>query len=143
MSGNKTVPTDVDPRAFIETVEHKGRREDAYLLLDLFGRVTGYEPQMWGPSIVGYGRYHYKYDSGREGEFLLTGFSPRKSAMTIYIMPGFKKYTSQLERLGKHRHSVSCLYLTSLKGRDLAALEEMIADSVSRMKAMSVAHWPK
>ncbi len=143
MSSNKTAPTDVDPRAFIEAVAHPGRREDALLLLELFGRVTGYEPQMWGPSIVGYGRYHYKYDSGREGDFLLTGFSPRKAAMTVYIMPGFKKYGPRLERLGKHKHSVSCLYLGSLKGRDLGALEEMIADSVERMKAMSVAFWPK
>lgn len=143
MSANKTVPTDVDPREFIASVEHKGRRDDALTLLDLFSRVTGYQPQMWGPSIVGFGRYHYKYESGREGEFLLTGFSPRKAAMTIYIMPGFKKYASQLERIGKHKHSVSCLYITSLKGRDLSALEEMIADSVERMKAMSVQHWPK
>ncbi|MEX0343782.1 MAG: DUF1801 domain-containing protein [Rhizobiaceae bacterium] len=143
MSDNKTVPTDVDPRAFVEAVEHKGRREDALLLLDLFGRVTGYEPQMWGPSIVGFGRYHYRYATGREGEFLLTGFSPRKAAMTVYIMPGFKKYASQLKRLGKHKHSVSCLYLGRLGGLDLGALEEMIADSVERMKAMSVEHWPK
>lgn len=143
MSENKTIPTDVDPRAFIEAVEHNGRREDALLLLDLFGRVTGYEPQMWGPSIVGYGRYHYRYASGREGEFLLTGFSPRKAAMTVYVVPGFKKYTSQLKKLGKHRHSVSCLYLGRLSGLDLGALEEMIADSVERMKAMSVEHWPK
>ncbi len=143
MSDNKTVPTGADPAAFVQAVEHKGQREDALTLLELFGRVTGYEPQMWGGSIVGYGRYHYKYDSGREGDFLLTGFSPRKAAMTIYIMPGFKQYGAQLERLGKHRHSVSCLYLTRLKDRDLGALEEMIADSVERMKAMSVAHWPK
>lgn len=143
MSDNKTVPTDVDPRVFVEAVEHQRRREDALLLLDLFSRVTGYEPQMWGESIIGYGRYHYKYASGREGEFLLTGFSPRKAAMTIYIMPGFKKYAPQLERLGKHKHSVSCLYLTSLANRDLGALEEMIVDSVERMKAMSVQHWPK
>ncbi len=143
MSENKTVPTDVDPRAFVEAVEHNGRREDALLLLDLFGRVTGYEPQMWGPSIVGYGRYHYRYATGREGEFLLTGFSPRKAAMTVYIMPGFKKYASQLKRLGKHKHSVSCLYLGRIGGLDLGALEEMIVDSVERMKAMSVAHWPK
>lgn len=136
MSGNKTVPTDADPRAFVESIEHKGRREDALALLDLFRRVTGYEPQMWGPSIVGYGRYHYKYESGREGDFLLTGFSPRKAAMTIYIMPGFKKYGEQLERLGKHRHSVSCLYISRLSGIDTGVLEEIVSDSVARMKAM-------
>lgn len=143
MSSNKTVPTDADPVAFVQAVEQTRRREDGLALLELFSRATGYEPQMWGPSIVGYGRYHYKYASGREGEFLLTGFSPRKAAMTIYVMPGFKKYGAQLERLGKHKHSVSCLYLTSLASRDLGALEEMIVDSVERMKAMSVAHWPK
>ncbi|MEZ5811979.1 MAG: DUF1801 domain-containing protein [Rhizobiaceae bacterium] len=142
MAGNKTVPTGADPAAFVEAIDNERRREEARTLLGLFSRVTGYEPQMWGLSIVGYGRYHYKYESGREGESFLTGFSPRKSAMTVYIMPGFKRYGVQLERLGRHRHSVSCLYLTRLEGRDLGALEEMIADSVERMKAM-YAHWPK
>ena len=83
-------------------------------------------------------RSHYKYDSGREGDFLMTGFSPRKAAMSVYIMPGFNLYEEQLARLGKHKHSVSCLYLSRLDKLDLTALEEMVVDSVRRMKEISV-----
>ena len=85
---NKTVATQVDPADFVSNVEPEKKREDAAELLSFFNRVTGLKPKMWGPSIIGYGRYHYKYDSGREGEFMLTGFSPRKQNLTVYIMPG-------------------------------------------------------
>ena len=91
---------------------------------------------MWGESLIGYGFYHYKYESGHEGDYFLTGFSPRKSATSIYIMPGFKQYTDQLARLGPHKHSVSCLYITKLARIDLAVLEGIVTDSVKRMKAM-------
>lgn len=90
-SQNKTAPTAVDPRDFVAAVEHPTRRADAEILLDFFGRVTGLKPKMWGPSIIGYGSYHYKYDSGREGDMIMTGFSPRKANLVMYILPGYAK----------------------------------------------------
>jgi len=100
------------------------------------GRATGFDPRIWGDSMVGYGQYRYKYKSGHGGEHFLTGFSPRKSAMSIYVMPGFKQYEKQLALLGKHKHSVSCLYVTRLANIDLGVLENIVADSVSRMKKL-------
>ena len=135
---NKTQRTTASVEDFIAAVEHKGRREDSPILLELMKRATGFKPAMWGDSIIGFGEYHYKYDSGRQGDFLMTGFSPRKAAMTVYIMPGFNLYEEQLARLGKHKHSVSCLYLSRLDKLDLTALEEMVVDSVRRMKEISV-----
>ena len=136
MAENKTKPTDADVLAFIANIKNKRRRDDAYVLYDSMGRVTGLEPRMWGDSIVGYGQYHYKYASGREGDHLLTGFSPRKAAMTIYIMPGFKPYGDLMAKLGKHKHSVSCLYITRLDAIDIDVLEQLIAASVDRMKSI-------
>jgi hypothetical protein len=134
MAENKTQPSDADVGAYLARVEPDRRREDSQALLRLMKRVVRLEPVLWGESIVGFGRYHYRYESGHEGEFFLTGFAPRKAAMTVYIMPGFKQYEDQLARLGKHRRSVSCLYLNRLAGIDLKALEEIIRDSVRRMK---------
>lgn len=131
----KTAPTAVDPLTFIEAVSKPRRREDAKTLLQLFGRVTGLEPQMWGPSIIGYGRYRYRYDSGREGEFLLTGFSPRSANLVIYIMPGYRDLSEELLALGKHRTGKSCLYINKLADIDLDVLANMIRDGVSYMKS--------
>ncbi len=138
---NKTVPTGASVTEFLNAVDHAGRREDASVLLDMMRRVTGAEPRMWGQSIIGFGNYRYKYESGREGVFLLTGFSPRKARMTIYIMPGFKAYSEYLSRLGRHKHSVSCLYVGRLAALDLEVLEEMVADSVRRMKEIYPDWW--
>ena len=126
MSQNKTVATDIDPREFILQVEHPTRRADALVLLDLFSEQTGYVPKMWGPSIIGFGRYHYVYDSGREGDFLATGFSPRKANLSIYIMPGYQDYSEILSRLGKHKLGKSCLYVNKLADIDLDVLRELI-----------------
>lgn len=136
MSENKTKPSKADVMAFLNAVEQPRRREDGLVLHEMMGRITGMEPVLWGPSLVGYGEYYYKTGAGREGLWPLTGFSPRKAAMTIYIMPGFKQYTDHLARLGKHKHSVSCLYITRLENVDLAVLEEIIASSVERMKTL-------
>lgn len=136
MAENKTQPTDADVHAFIAGIEPERRREESLVLLDLIGRVTRFEPRMWGKSIVGYGQYHYRYDSGREGDSLLTGFSPREAAMTIYIMPGFDRYRNLLTKLGNHKISVSCLYVTRLDAVNLDILEEVVGDSVERMKAI-------
>ncbi|MBO6901762.1 MAG: DUF1801 domain-containing protein [Rhizobiaceae bacterium] len=135
MAGNKTLPNDADVGEFLNSVEPERRRHDALQLLELMNAATGLKPRMWGSAIVGYGRYGYRYESGRTGEMCLTGFSPRKSALTVYVMPGFKPYADQLARLGKHKHSVSCLYLGSLASIDCAVLTEIVADSVERMKS--------
>ena len=132
MSENKTKPTQMSPTAFIEAVEHAGKREDAKVLDAMFRRVTGDEPRMWGPTMIGYGTYHYKYDSGREGDFLRTGFSPRKAKHSVYLMGGYcddvtsKKNEEILSRLGKYSQGKSCLYINKLADVDLAVLEELL-----------------
>lgn len=135
MATNSTRPTPVDPGDFIASVEHPTRRADAETLLELMGRVTGCPARMWGPSIIGFGRYHYRYDSGREGDHLITGFSPRKASLVVYILPGYDDISEQLSRLGKHRIGKSCLYINKLADIDIAVLEEIVADSVVRMRA--------
>lgn len=119
---------------FLEGIEHQRRREDALTLLPLFESVTGWKATMWGDSIVGFGEYHYHYKSGREGDWPVTGFSPRKQATTIYIMPGFTDYQEQLKRLGKHKHSSSCLYINKLADVDVEVLMELVADAMGVMK---------
>ena len=119
MSQNNTTATAADPRAFVESIEHPTRRADGLVLLDLFAEVSGFQPVMWGGSIVGYGRYHYRYKTGREGDFLATGFSPRKANLSIYIMPGYQDYAEITGRLGKHKLGKSCLYVNKLADIDL------------------------
>ena len=123
---NKTVPTELDPADFVAAVEHDGRRADAEVLLDLMERVTGCPPKMWGPSIVGYDQYHYVYESGREGDFMKVGFSPRKANMVLYLLPGYDDAGEMLDRLGKHKIGKSCLYVNKLADVDLDVLEELI-----------------
>ncbi len=132
---NKTKATSVSPESFIETVEHDVRRADAKVLLDLFADVTQLVPRMWGPSIIGYGRYHYKYESGREGEFMMTGFSPRKANQVIYIMPGYTDHSAVLDRIGKYKIGKSCLYINKLADIDLDVLRELITAGVEDMKS--------
>lgn len=131
---NKTQPTKASVKKFIESVEHAGRREDAFELLDLMKEASEYEPVMWGDSLIGFGQYHYKYESGREGEFFLTGFSPRKANMVIYIMPGFDIYKDDLAKLGKHKLGSSCLYVGRLANLDLKTLKKLVKSSVHEMK---------
>lgn len=122
----KTKETEIDPKDYVASVEHNTRRADAEVLLDLFAKVTGKRPKMWGPSLIGYGKYHYKYDSGHEGDMLATGFSPRKSNLVLYIMPGYEDLTDELSRLGKHKMGKSCLYVNKLADVDMDVLEEII-----------------
>ena len=131
---NKTVPTSVDVVDFLNAVEHDTRREDAFVLLDLLKELTGEEPVMWGPSIVGYGTYHYKYPTGREGDMPLAGFSPRKAAITVYIMAGFSRYEELMAKLGKYKTGKSCLYIKKLADVDIEVLKELIVESVEWMK---------
>ncbi len=129
-SGNKTVATLASVEDFIFSVEPARRAVEAQELDQLFRRVTGFQPHMWGKSIVGYGGYHYTYASGREGDFLATGFSPRKARHSIYIMPGYQDYSEILARLGKHKAGKSCLYVNKLADIDLDVLAELIAQGV-------------
>ncbi len=126
-----TIPMpDSDVGAFIQAVPDERRRADARVVLDLLRRTTGYPPVMWGPSIVGFGSYHYRYASGREGDFLIVGFSPRKAATTVYLYGGFEDRTDVLARLGPHSIGKGCLYLKRVTDIDLAVLEELIMSSV-------------
>lgn len=134
MSENKTRPTDASVEAFLDAVDDDGKRSDARVLVDMMAEVTGARGVMWGSSIVGFGSYHYRYASGREGDFLEVGFSPRKRALTIYVMPGFSDYDDLLERLGKHTTGKSCLYVKRLSDIDLGALRELLTRSVAYLR---------
>ncbi|MEX0318792.1 MAG: DUF1801 domain-containing protein [Ruegeria sp.] len=138
MSNNKTVPTGADVGAFIDSVESASKAADARQLDALFRKVTGFQPLMWGPSIIGYGQYHYRYKSGREGDFLATGFSPRKSAHSIYIMPGYADFDDILARLGKHKIGKSCLYVNKLADIDMDVLADLIRAGLKDLNT----YWP-
>jgi hypothetical protein len=133
---NKTKITAESPTEFIAAIEHKVRRSDAELLLPWMHDLTGLEPRMWGPSIIGYGRYHYKYASGREGDAPLTGFSPRKAALSFYIMPGYQfgKMPEKLARLGKHKLGKSCLYINRLADVDMQVLGSIVIAGLVYMR---------
>ncbi len=134
---NKTLVTGVDVAAFIAAVEHDTRRADAEALVAIFTRLTGEPAKMWGPSIIGFGSYHYKYDSGHEGDSCRTGFSPRKANMVLYLKGEYDTANGQamLARLGKHKTGKGCLYIGKLSDIDMDVLEEMIRDTVAHMDA--------
>ena len=135
MATNKTLPTDMTVEDYIATVQPVKRAAEADILNCLFCDVTGFQPVMWGASIIGYGRYHYRYASGREGDMALTGFSPRKQALTLYIMDGFEHYEELLAKLGKYTTGASCLYIKRLEEIDIKVLRELVAQSYAHMKA--------
>ncbi|WP_299946858.1 DUF1801 domain-containing protein [uncultured Ruegeria sp.] len=137
-SENKTQPTGHSVGAFLAAVQPTRKAEEAQVLDGLFREVTGFAPVMWGPSIIGYGKYHYRYASGREGDFLATGFSPRKTAHSIYIMPGYGDFQDILPRLGKHKLGKSCLYVNKLPDIDLDVLSELIKAGLERLDSL----WP-
>ena len=133
MAAPKTVPTNASVEGYLNSIANEAKRQDSFALLDLMKEVTGEEAVMWGPSIVGFGSYHYTYASGREGDWMVTGFAPRKQALTLYIMSGFDRYENLLARLGKHSTGKSCLYIKRLSDVDLDVLRELIAESVALM----------
>ena len=126
MAEMKTRLTGASVRDFIDGVKNKKRREDADVVLKLMRRITRKQPRMWGPSIIGFDEYHYKYESGREGEICMIGFSPRAQALTLYLMSGFREYGPLLKKLGKHKKSKACLYINRLEDVNLEVLEEII-----------------
>jgi hypothetical protein len=133
MAENITQPTDRDVIEFLNNVEHITRREDGFALLQMMEEITGEAAVLWG-SIVGFGSYHYKYESGREGDMPLIAFSPRKQSMTVYIMPGFDDYDEMLSKLGKHKIGKACLYINKLADVDETVLRQMIKKSFDHMK---------
>ena len=134
MAEPKTKRTHRSVRQFLKTVEHPGRRKDCEAVIEMMREVTGEEPAMWGDSIVGFGQYHYKYASGREGDWPLTGVSPRKRNLTLYIMAGFDRYDALMSKLGKHTTGSSCLYINKLEDVDPAVLRKLVAESVAHMR---------
>lgn len=136
MAELKTKKNDASVEGFLAGVDNQRRREDSFVVLEMMKRLTGEEPKMWGSSIVGFGSYHYRYASGREGDWPRIGFSPRKQSLTIYVMPGFSNYDDLLSRLGKHRTGKSCLYVNKLADVDMDVLEQLVRSSLDAMREM-------
>jgi hypothetical protein len=135
MAEIKTKPTEMTAAAFIDAVENPARREDARAVCAMMERITGQPPVMWGPSIIGFGSYHYEYDSGHEGTMCRLGFSPRKAQLVLYVMTADPRQPELLARLGKHKTGKSCLYINKLADVDMAVLEEMTRGALAWMNA--------
>lgn len=133
MSDNITRPTSRSVQEFIAAVVNETRRNDSYILLELLQKITGHPPILWGNSLIGFGSYHYKYDSGREGDMLIAGFSPRKQNLAIYNT-GHQNHPELMEKLGKHKTGKSCLYVNKLSDVDMDVLTELIKTGYNRMK---------
>jgi hypothetical protein len=131
----KTVPSSRDVEEFLDGVADERRRAECRAVMAMMRDVTGEEPRLWGPSIIGFGRYHYRYESGREGEWFLTGVAPRKGALTVYVMAGFDRYEELMARLGKHTTGKSCLYIKRLDDIDTDVLRELVDRSVRHTAA--------
>ncbi|MCI0440394.1 MAG: DUF1801 domain-containing protein [Chloroflexi bacterium] len=137
MAELKTKPNEQSVEDFLNSVADDKKRRDSFALLELMKEVTKAEAKMWGPSIVGFGSYHYRYASGREGDWFLTGFSPRKQNLTLYIMAGFDQYDGLLKSLGKYKTGKACLYVNKLDDVDIPTLKKLIALSVEHMMKIS------
>ena len=131
MAENKTQPTKVSVASFIDALPDPAKRADAKALVKLIQSISGEEPKMWGPSIIGFGSYHYVYESGREGDMPLAGFSPRKTATVVYLNTGFGDYDALLAQLGKHTTGKGCLYIKRLSDVDRKVLETLVVKSVA------------
>ena len=135
MSELQTQVNDASVKDFLHAISEETKRQDSFILLDIFTRITGEKSKMWGPSIVGFGQYHYKSErSTQEGDWPLIAFSPRKQNLTLYIMPGFANYQDLLNNLGKHKTSKGCLYINKLADVDQIVLEKLVANAYAEMK---------
>lgn len=132
----KTKENDESVIEFIESVDSPKKREDAYKLLDIFTETSGYEAKMWGPSIIGFGSYHYKYESGHEGDAPLVGFSPRKAKISLYFAIGDTKRDEILKKFGKHTSGKACVYISKVADIDVEVLRELIKESITFLKKM-------
>ena len=133
MAELKTKKNKASVEKFLAAIEPAQKQVDSRTIVDLMTRITGEEPAMWGPSIVGCGSYHYKYDSGREGDWMKIGFAPRKQSLTLYIMSGFKRFDELMAKLGKHSTGKSCLYIKKLEDVDMGVLEDLMRESVAHV----------
>ena len=134
MAELKTKPTQASVKEFLNQIPDKERRDDCTAVAKIMEEITGDKPKMWGPSIVGFGTYHYKYASGREGDWPITGFSPRKKDLTLYIMMGFENHPELMKQLGKHTTGKSCLYIKRLSDIDVPTLKKLIKSSVKQLQ---------
>jgi hypothetical protein len=134
MAEQKTKPTEITVESFLDKVADEQAREDSLTLVKLMKKVTGSKPKMWGPAIIGFGQYHYKYESGHEGDICLTGFSPRKGNISLYVLSGFKGQDDLLKKLGKHKAGKGCLYVKKLEDVDMKVLENIVTQSVDFLK---------
>lgn len=134
MAELKTKKNTLSVEKFLNSVQDENRRSDCFAVLEIMKKITGDKPSMWGTGIVGFGSYHYKYESGREGDCLLTGFSPRKQNLTLYIMAGFKKYPELMKKLGNYKTGSSCLYIKKLSDIDINVLKLLIKESIVYLK---------
>jgi len=138
MAEIKTKATTISVKKFIESVEDEQKRKDSFQLVKMMEKITGEKPKMWGPSIIGFGKYEYRYESGHGGEMCVVGFSPRKAALSIYILMGFEKTPELMKKLGKYKIGKACLYVKKLSDIDLKILEELIKMSYKEIKKYKV-----
>ncbi len=136
----KTKQTDQSVEQFLNSVQDVKRRQDCFTILEMMKKVTGFEPKMWGTSMIGFGNYHYKYASGHEGDMFLAGFSPRKQELTLYIGGGLQRYEVVMKNLGKYRAGKGCLYIKKVEDIDLPVLEELVKQSVAHQLKTSIDH---
>jgi uncharacterized protein DUF1801 len=134
MAELKTKQTEASVKEFLNQISGKERRDDCFAIAKLMEEATGQKPKMWGPSIVGFGTFHYKYDSGREGDWLLTGFSPRQNNLTLYLMMGFEKHRELMEQLGKYKTAKSCLYIKRLDDIHVPTLKKLVKASLKQLR---------
>ena len=134
MSDLKTKQNEASVSAFLDGIEHAKRKADTIAVCDLMARITGWKAKMWGKSIIGFGAYEYRYESGRSGRWMIVGLSPRKASLTVYIMPGFAGFPDLMKKLGKYKTGRSCLYINKLEDVDQTVLEELILKSIDVMK---------
>lgn len=137
MSENKTKPTEVDVNEFLNQIENPGQKEDTQKIINIMKEVTGEEPKLWGDSIIGFGEYRYKYASGREGDWFLTGVSPRKKSTSLYLSYGYENHTSLMEKPGKYKTGKACLYIKKLDDVNENALKKLISRGVEEIKKRS------
>jgi hypothetical protein len=136
MAQNKTTENDLSVPAFLNTVEDEIKRTDCFNLSDIIAETIGFKAKMWGNAIVGFGSYHYKYESGREGDAPLVGFSPRKDAIALYLSSQFKDREELLSKFGKHKTAKACVYVKKMSDIDIAVLKEMVNNSVERISSL-------
>ncbi len=134
MAELKTKPNDASVREFLDTIEDEAKRDDCYEIMNMMQEVSGEEPKMWGSSIIGYGTYHYKYASGREGDWMRIGFSPRKLNITLYLLAGVERNAEILSRIGKYKNGKSCFYIKKLDDIDRKVLRELMTASLEHIE---------